>query len=105
LLRVATETQPSAVDPTRAQELVQGTAAESIIFAAATKLRHALSLPRKSLTSQLKSRLSLQSIMGAMQQRRSKSFITNWFLTMVSVVDDWTDWHCRRKKLNVPDLQ
>jgi hypothetical protein len=65
LLRVATETQPSAVDPTRAQELVQGTAAESIIFAAATKLRHALSLPRKSLTSQVKSRLSLQSIIGA----------------------------------------
>jgi hypothetical protein len=71
LLRVATETQPSAADPTRAQELVQETAAASIIFAAATKLRHALSLPCKSLTSQLKSRLSLQSIIGATETRRS----------------------------------
>jgi hypothetical protein len=33
--------------------------------------------------------------MGAMQQRRSKSFIEKRFWKSVSVVDDWSDWHCR----------
>ena len=36
---------------------------------------------------------SLQSIIGAMQQRRSKSFIRNRFWKSVSVVDDWADRH------------
>lgn len=35
--------------------------------------------------------------MGAMQQRRSKSFITKFFSNSVTVVDDWADWHCRQR--------
>jgi hypothetical protein len=34
---------------------------------------------------------SLQSIMGAMQQRRSNTFITQCFFESVSVVDDRSD--------------
>jgi hypothetical protein len=44
-------------------------------------------------------RPSLQSIMGAMQQRRSKSFIVRVFSRSVSVVDDWSDWHWLAKRL------
>jgi hypothetical protein len=42
---------------------------------------------------------SLQSIIGAMQQRRSNSFIRKRFWKSVSVADDYTDRHCRRSLL------
>jgi hypothetical protein len=65
---------------------------------AATKLRHAVSAERKLLSSQPNARPSLQSIMGAMQQRRSKCFIEKRFWKSVSVVDDWSDWRRRIRR-------
>jgi hypothetical protein len=59
--------------------------------AAATKLRHELLRERKYLTSQLILRLSLQSIMGAMQQRRSNGFIFKRFLATVGPVKHIAD--------------
>lgn len=56
------------------------------VFSAATKLRHAVAAERKLLTSQRKLQLSLQSIMGAMQRRRSNPFMSNIFLVSVGPV-------------------
>lgn len=58
---------------------------------AATKLLHAISPKRKLLTSQLKARSSLQSIMGATLTRRSNKFIFHRFLATVGPVNHIAD--------------
>jgi hypothetical protein len=58
---------------------------------------------RAHAASQLieKPKLSIQSIIGAVENFQSKAFISFVFLSPIDLIRDWIDWQIRRKRASL----